>query len=190
MTKIQLYKLVIYYLWNSMLSMIESLIIALPLGIVLGFLAKLFVNKYCKKKEYLLSKRKKSSIILFVIYISVMLQMAILYRTFGEVRQIDLIPFNTPGGVPHIILYALANAIIFLPVGILPPMIWKKMDNLKSIALAGFCGSLFIELAQLILQCGVVQTEDLIMNTVGAGVGYWIYKKYTKSEKQRGKDNE
>ena len=35
----------------------------------------------------------------------------------------------------------------------------------------------FIELTQLLLQCGVCQTEDLIMNTVGAGVGYWTHKR-------------
>lgn len=74
------------------------------------------------------------------------------------------------------------NAVIFLPLGILLPMIWKKMNSLKWILLTGFLGSLIIELSQFILQCGVVQTEDLIMNTAGAGIGYWIYKRWNVKE--------
>lgn len=76
------------------------------------------------------------------------------------------------------------NAVIFLPLGILLPMIWKKMNSLKWILLTGFLGSLIIELSQFILQCGVVQTEDLIMNTVGAGIGYWIYKRWNVKQKK------
>ena len=36
--------------------------------------------------------------------------------------------------------------------------------------------SLFIETMQLILCCGVVQTEDLIMNTLGTYIGYILYR--------------
>ena len=76
------------------------------------------------------------------------------------------------------------NAVIFLPLGILLPMIWKKMNSLKWILLTGFLGSLFIETSQFVLQCGVVQTEDLIMNTAGAGIGYWIYKRWNVKERK------
>ena len=51
------------------------------------------------------------------------------------------------------------------------------MNNIRWMLLAGFLGSLFIELSQFVLQCGASQTEDLIMNTIGAGIGYWIYNK-------------
>ena len=73
-------------------------------------------------------------------------------------------------------LYAIANALAFMPLGILLPMVWNMAKNVKVCVLTGFLLSLFIETMQLILCCGVVQTEDLIMNTMGTYIGYRLYR--------------
>lgn len=182
MTKVQLYKLIIHNLCNTALSMFELFVKAIPLGIVCGLITKVLICKYHKSRSFSISTRKENGIVFLVIYIMILLQITIIFRTHRVIRQIDIIPFDTPGGISHIVLYALMNSLIFLPVGILLPMIWERMNNLKKILLVGFLGSLFIELSQLIFQCGVCQTEDLIMNTLGAGIGYWMYKKTQKKD--------
>lgn len=176
MTKFELFILIVKNIIVSISSMLLKFVMTLPIATICTGVAILIINKL-EKKGIKLEKKRSRYVVIFVSYLVIMLQMAIFFREIGSFSEIDLIPFNTPGGIPHIILYSIANAFVFLPVGILPPMIWKKMNDLKKILLAGFLGSLFIEICQLVLQCGVCQTEDLIMNTVGAGVGYWIYKK-------------
>ena len=102
--------------------------------------------------------------------------MTLFSRKIGSISKIDLIPFNTAGGVRYIILYATANALAFMPLGILLPLVWNRAKNIKVCVLMGFLMSLFIETMQLILCCGVVQTEDLIMNTLGTYIGYMLYR--------------
>lgn len=166
----------------NILQMIRSFARAVPLGVGSGALTLFLIKMYQFRTGNVIKKKKRNAIILLVSYITMMIQMAILFRPWGMIHEIDVIPFDTYGGVRYIILYATANAVIFLPIGILLPLIWKKMNSLKWILLTGFLGSLFIETSQFILQCGVVQTEDLIMNTAGAGIGYWIYKRWNVKE--------
>lgn len=176
-----MWKIIILRMLANILNMLETFLMALPGTVVIGIVIFYVLKRIEQKKS--ISPNKKSAVILFGMYIAVMLQMAILFRDWGSILEVDLIPFDRYGGFRYIVLYGVANAFVFLPVGILLPIIWKKMNNMKMILLAGFGGSLFIELSQLILQCGVCQTEDLIMNTVGAGVGYWIFRKYNNKKK-------
>ena len=177
MTRSELFKLIGYRLLLNIKEMLLSFIESVPAGILAGTITFAIIQQYQKRMHTTFARQRRNAIVLLASYIVMMLQMTILFRPFGSIHEIDLIPFNTYGGFQYIILYGIGNLIIFLPVGILLPMIWEKMNNTKKILLAGFLGSLFIELAQLLLQCGVCQTEDLIMNTVGAGVGYWTHKR-------------
>lgn len=184
MENIQVYKIIIYRFMINILQMIRSFARAVPLGVGSGAITLFLIKMYQFRTGNVIKKKKRNAIILLVSYITMMIQMAILFRPWGTIHEIDVIPFDTYGGVRYIILYATANAIIFLPLGILLPMIWKKMNSLKWILFTGFWGSLFIEMSQFVLQCGVVQTEDLIMNTAGAGIGYWIYKRWNVKERK------
>ena len=177
MTKAQVYKIIIYRFMLNILQMARSFATAVPLGVCSGIITLLLVKQYQSRTGKVIKKKRRNAMILLVSYITIMVQMAILFRPWGTIHEIDWIPFDTYGGVRYIVLYATANAIVFLPIGILLPMIWEKMKRLKMVLLAGFLGSLFIEVSQLLLQCGVVQTEDLIMNTIGTALGYWIVRK-------------
>ncbi len=179
MSRLHLYKLIYDNLIKNVVSMFENFIITIPLAIIIASGTAIIIRKRgenCAK----FTKTKKISMVLFSSYISIIIQMALLFRTWGCIYEIDLIPFNTPGGYLHIILYAFANTLVFLPLGILLPKIWECMQSIKMCLLAGFSLSLFIEVVQLTLRCGIFQTEDMIMNTVGAGVGYLIWKRYVK----------
>lgn len=163
-------------------EMFFKLVKALPVGVIVA--VTVFLSIYILEKKKGLNVNKERYIIIFSAYLAMLFDMAVFSRPVGSIHEIDVIPFDTYGGVRYIILYATANAVIFLPLGILLPMIWKKMNSLKWILFTGFWGSLFIEMSQFVLQCGVVQTEDLIMNTAGAGIGYWIYKRWNVKERK------
>ena len=71
------------------------------------------------------------------------------------------------------------NIIMFLPLGFFLPQL-KKRGFFKTLFIA-FCGSLFIELMQLLyLLSGTIylrafDVTDLINNTLGGALGYLIY---------------
>ncbi len=67
------------------------------------------------------------------------------------------------------------NLVAFIPFGIFLPLMYKQYCNLKSIALTGLLFSLAIELIQM-FGWGVTEVDDLIANTLGVCIGYWIFR--------------
>ena len=66
--------------------------------------------------------------------------MAIGARRIGSIRNIDLIPFNKEGGFVYIVFYATINLLIFLPLGVLLPELFKKMRKSKKYSLGRLRG--------------------------------------------------
>jgi len=64
------------------------------------------------------------------------------------------------------------NIIGFIPFGFILPLLLKKYFNLKSILKATFTLSLTYEILQLIFGLGSFDVDDLILNTIGGGLGY------------------
>lgn len=67
----------------------------------------------------------------------------------------------------------LLNVVMFLPFGILVPLIWKRIRKGTCLAALGF--SALIEVTQLFSGRGT-DVDDLIMNTMGAAIGLAAYK--------------
>lgn len=91
--------------------------------------------------------------------------------------NIVLIPFLDMINGP---IDTILNIILFLPLGLFLPLLYKKYDRISSVALTGFLFSLSIEIVQM-LGRGSTDINDLITNTVGAYLGYFMYKLLTKS---------
>lgn len=66
------------------------------------------------------------------------------------------------------------NIILFVPLGIMLPFLWKKYNTLKATLLFGFGMSLSIEILQ-ILTYRATDINDIIANTFGAVLGYLIF---------------
>ena len=90
------------------------------------------------------------------------------YDTIIRLEEINLLPFQSEG----IMTYAL-NVVMFMPFGFLIPMIWKQYRRPVKIFLAGFLFSSAIEFCQLFNRRNI---DDLMMNTIGAVIGYFIWK--------------
>lgn len=68
------------------------------------------------------------------------------------------------------------NILFFMPYGLLFP--WK--DNWKRVFVTALVLSVFIELFQFIFNLGWCEVDDVISNTLGAMIGYWIWWKVSK----------
>lgn len=80
----------------------------------------------------------------------------------------------------------LLNILLFMPLGFLMPAIWEEYRSMKKIVLFGFGMSVLIETMQMFTY-RLTDIDDLIFNTIGAAVGYYIYILFLKyiSEKEK-----
>ena len=125
----------------------------------------------------LLKRQKKIGVgILFIIYMEVLLQTAFFSREAGSRKGIDLTILSTWGKTAQEHAYFIENIMMFVPLGILLPMLFKKIRKLQYCALTGFSCSCTIEVSQLITQRGFCQLDDVITNTMGAVVGWMIWR--------------
>ena len=70
----------------------------------------------------------------------------------------------------------IGNTAMFIPLGIVWPIVFKELDTpLKNLA-AGAGFSLLIEILQLPFFDRVSDIDDLLLNTLGFAVGYGVYR--------------
>ena len=74
-----------------------------------------------------------------------------------------------------LLLNVIGNVAMFIPSGIILPIIYKRLDTFVKVLLAGGGISLCIEIIQLPFSVRATDIDDLILNTVGVIVGYGIY---------------
>ncbi|MGG4192946.1 VanZ family protein [Paenibacillus jamilae] len=102
------------------------------------------------------------------------------YETLIRISEINLLPFASEGITTYIL-----NTILFMPLGFLLPTIWPQFRTIKNVAYTGLFFSLAIELSQL-LNHRITDIDDLLMNTLGAIIGYLIYRALFKMIYKRG----
>ncbi|RKD30123.1 hypothetical protein BET03_05185 [Thermohalobacter berrensis] len=68
-----------------------------------------------------------------------------------------------------------ANIIAFIPLGFILPFLIERLKKLSKIFIIAFIISLIFELIQLITGIGVFDVDDLILNVLGAILGFGIY---------------
>ena len=74
-----------------------------------------------------------------------------------------------------LLLNVIGNVAMFIPSGIILPIIYKRLDTFVKVLLAGGGISLCIEIIQLPFSVRATDIDDLILNTIGVIVGYGIY---------------
>lgn len=154
-----------------------------PFSIVL----MLFKQDY-QKHGVLLSKQQYVFLVAFALYIIAVFHVTwagTIYNAFTFQFQnmwdhINLVPFSND---INPLVYGL-NVIMFIPFGFMVPLIWQKMRTLPYITVVGFLFSLLIELSQLLSRRGT-DVDDLIMNTLGAVIGYLLHEIWSKVTKSK-----
>ncbi|MEE1036790.1 MAG: VanZ family protein [Oscillospiraceae bacterium] len=92
--------------------------------------------------------------------------------------RINLVPFVHLMDYPvfrEAMLNLIGNTAMFIPLGVVWPAVYKKLDTHKKVIAAGIGFSLCIEILQLPFYDRVSDIDDLILNSLGFLVGYGLY---------------
>lgn len=122
----------------------------------------------CLERKWLLT--------LCIIYTTVILYLAFFSREPGSRTGIDLMLFETWKDSPIAKAYVIENVLMFIPFGILFPAAFRHLRTGVRCTVLGFLSSVCLELAQLATQRGHCQLDDVVMNTLGAWIGWRIYR--------------
>lgn len=110
----------------------------------------------------------------FCLYVYVCLWQAFFSRESGSRTGVDLILLSTWKASAQAKAYVLENVLMFVPMGTMLPLVWKKGKNPAVCVLTGALSSTLIEMLQLITSRGHCQTDDLVMNTLGTLIGWCL----------------
>ena len=123
---------------------------------------------------------KKLGTAFFVLYVLVLVYLLFFSEGYGY----NLVPFveirrfwtyRKIVGTFALFTNVFGNVLGFVPYGFILPVITGKMRNGFFIILSGFVISLTIEVIQLLTKVGCFDVDDMILNTLGAALGYGIY---------------
>ena len=139
---------------------------------------------------------------LLLVYICLIVVVRFTFCPFGKVNgQIQPLLFNASQMFPprinlipvvylldyliagEAVLNVVGNTAMFIPIGIIWPMVFKELDSHGKVIAAGVGFSLCIEVLQLPFFDRVTDIDDLILNSLGFLIGYGIcllLRKYKK----------
>jgi glycopeptide antibiotics resistance protein len=116
-------------------------------------------------------------------------------------RKIHLIPFestfhsiklaiNNNFEVPHKVHYRyitarniLGNILLFTPWGFFVPMLFSKIQTFKRLVFSAIIISALAEIVQFFLVVGVADVDDVLLNTIGALIGFYLFNIFSKTKR-------
>lgn len=145
-----------------------------------------------------MAKSKRNWYILFAVYC-----IAMAYLLFGRkeaseglpyadqlMMRLNLIPFRTlrlqlrlltefdrPWLIHHALINLMGNVVLFIPLGIFLPKVWEKLNRIWKVLLATAGIIISVEAVQVLTLLGRCDIDDLILNLIGAAIGYGLYKR-------------
>ena len=99
------------------------------------------------------------------------------------VPMVHLLAYPT---IQETLLNIIGNTAMFVPLGIVWPAVFGKLNTHLKVIAAGFGMSLAIEILQLPFFSRHSDVDDLILNTLGYLLGYGIYLLVKFLRKRRG----
>lgn len=127
---------------------------------------------YLKKSGKKQTPLHIASVFVFCYYLIGVLTMTGIGKLKPFSPRMVLIPFQGMISGP---VDTLLNVLLFVPLGFFLPLLYRKYNHIRQAALTGFLTSLSIEIIQMFGR-GSTDINDLITNTVGTCVGYFLYK--------------
>lgn len=87
--------------------------------------------------------------------------------------------------VRHAYINLIGNVVMFIPLGIFPPWIWRKMRSFIKTAAVAAAVIVTVELLQYVTLLGSCDVDDLILNLSGVIIGYGLWKLFGFRKKPR-----
>lgn len=145
------------------------------------------------KKEDNQKLKKEITWILFILYIIFLLSTIVYTKlTTGAIYpelniKSNLVPFTSiietitllltkTQGFYYIFDYLILDIILFIPLGLFLPILFPKTKKIKNFILICLTISIIKELFQLLLNVGMFNIDDIILNLSGAIISYTIFK--------------
>lgn len=160
----------------STLGSVEMILLALML---LFASVSLFLTIYGLIRDF--RKLNKGMLAVFLVYMFALAYITFFSREVRDQTVITIVPFNSfakalrthsPDAINHLLL----NVALFIPMGLLLPMIYpEKLASIFFVLPMGMMCTTLIESIQLILRLGNCDIDDIIANTLGTLLGYLIY---------------
>jgi glycopeptide antibiotics resistance protein len=94
-------------------------------------------------------------------------------RPFYEIRR--YLTYREILGARTVFLNLAGNIIGFMPFGALLPILSKSVRNVWKVGLLSMEISALVELSQFLFQVGCFDVDDIILNTVGGVLGYFVF---------------
>lgn len=99
--------------------------------------------------------------------------------------RINFIPIVYMFGYHGAKINFIGNIAMFIPVGIIWPIVFKELNTHKRVIAAGIGFPLCIEMLQLLFYDRVTDVNDLLLNSLGFLIGYGIYLLVKAAGKKR-----
>ena len=136
------------------------------------------------------TKHQKMGWVLFILYLALLVYFLFFAESFGRTDNsrsgysYNLIPFKEimrfwtyreKLGMRAVALNIAGNVAAFVPAGFFLPVVSLRSRRWMNTVITGFLFSLFVESVQLVSKVGSFDVDDMILNTVGAAIGYMMY---------------
>lgn len=133
---------------------------------------------------------RKTGIVLFAVYVFLLMYLLFFSEDYGRIAdaqreyRYNLVPFveikrfwvyREQLGSFALFTNIFGNVLGFIPYGFILPVICRGLRNGFLIILSGFGLSLCVETIQLVTKVGCFDVDDMILNTLGAALGYFAF---------------
>lgn len=164
---------ILKYIFNDIAEALKYL----PYGVIAGAIIRIIIELY---EKFIYSKDnpgkkicRKNFIFSWTVYLIVIVMLTFFSREPGSRTDVNMRLFGTWGTYAQAHAYVIENILLFVPFGIMFPMIGKKAGNIFICIIAAALFSIIIETMQYVTARGFCQMDDIVMNTLGALTG-WI----------------
>ena len=136
------------------------------------------------------TKRQKLGWVLFLMYLCLLAYFMFFSESFGRTDTdrgyaYNLVPlkeitryfrYYRTLGMPLFLINIVGNMVAFMPFGFFLPIISRRSRKWYNTVSFGLIFSLILETLQLIFKAGSFDVDDMLLNTVGAGLGFLVYR--------------
>ena len=126
--------------------------------------------------------------ILFFLYLTVLAYVLFFSEKYGRTAEREFSYNLTPFleirrfwnyrrflGLKAVFINLVGNILAFVPFGAILPVISRRTRGFFRVMLLGFSFSLLVECTQLVTRVGTFDVDDLMLNTLGAVLGYLFF---------------
>lgn len=163
------------YIIRDMTSVLRYLPYGLLVGIFVVIILSIINGRRVKKQKTPLSVWAITG---FIMYLVVLFFITFLSREDGSSKGIDMELFSTWGINTRNNAYVIENILLFVPYGFFCAWAIKEVRNIITCTMLGATTSLLIEWLQLLTGRGFFQIDDVVTNTIGALIGYLLFRMF------------